>query len=169
MHLGPMLIGPIVIGPMLTPANSSQRMSAANPKGRCKGLSLRGAAGMCALAGFLIAIAAGAGLLLVHAQSSPAQSAPPSQQSQRAQQASGGGANPQAAVANGAPAPVTAVDPSRQQVANEAADLLKMATALKSEVDKSTKDMLSVGVVRKANQIEQMAHKARTATGTGKG
>lgn len=152
---------------MLTTTNSSRRMSAARPKGR----QLRGVAGLCAVAGVILAVAAGAGLLLVHAQSSPAQSAESSPQAQQAQQASSsaGSANPQAAAANATPPPVTAFDPSRQQVANEAADLLKMATALKSEVDKSTKDMLSVDVVRKANQIEQMAHKARTGTGTGKG
>lgn len=37
-----------------------------------------------------------------------------------------------------------------------------MATDLKAEVDKSTKDMLSVTVVRKATAIEQLAHKVRT-------
>jgi hypothetical protein len=152
------------LDPMLTPAASPQRMSTANPKGR----RLRGATALCAVAGVILAVAAGAGLLLVHAQSSPAQNAEPSPQAQQAQQASNsnGSANPQVAVANATP---PAVDPSRQQVANEAADLLKMATALKSEVDKSTKDTLSVGVVRRANQIEQMAHKARTGSGTGKG
>ncbi len=39
-----------------------------------------------------------------------------------------------------------------------------MATDLKSEVDKSTKDVLSVGVVRKAGEIEQLAHKVRTGS-----
>ncbi|MGB0082557.1 MAG: hypothetical protein WBP90_13610 [Terracidiphilus sp.] len=39
-----------------------------------------------------------------------------------------------------------------------------MATDLKTEVDKSTKDMLSVGVVRKAGQIEQLARKVRTGS-----
>ncbi len=53
----------------------------------------------------------------------------------------------------------------KQGVAKECADLLQMATALKSEVDKSTKDMLSVSVVRKADQIEQLAHKVRAGDG----
>lgn len=38
------------------------------------------------------------------------------------------------------------------------AALLKLATELKAEVDKSTKDTLSLGVIRKANEIEHMAH-----------
>lgn len=38
------------------------------------------------------------------------------------------------------------------------AALLKLATELKAEVDKSTKDTLSIGVIRKANEIERMAH-----------
>lgn len=53
----------------------------------------------------------------------------------------------------------------QQQVADEAASLLKMATDLKAAVDKTTKDTLSVGVVRKAGAIEQLAHKVRTGTG----
>ncbi|MFZ1938984.1 MAG: hypothetical protein WBA18_16840 [Terracidiphilus sp.] len=58
-------------------------------------------------------------------------------------------------------------DEDKQEVASEAADLLKMATALKSEVDKTTKDTLSLTVVRKAGEIEQLAHKVRLGTGKG--
>jgi hypothetical protein len=36
---------------------------------------------------------------------------------------------------------------------------------LKTEVDKSNKDTLSVTVVRKAGEIEQLAHKARVGPG----
>lgn len=57
---------------------------------------------------------------------------------------------------------------AKQDAAGEAADLLKMATALKAEVDKSTKDTLSVTVVRRAGEIEQLAHKARMGLGPGK-
>jgi type VI protein secretion system component VasF len=53
----------------------------------------------------------------------------------------------------------------RQDVARACADLLKMATDLKTEVDKTTKDTLSLTVVRKAGEIEQLAHKVRTGTG----
>jgi len=56
-------------------------------------------------------------------------------------------------------------DPRKQAIANECADLLKMATDLKAEVDKTTKDTLSVGVVRKAGEIEQLAHKVRAGNG----
>lgn len=47
-------------------------------------------------------------------------------------------------------------------VAVQSANLLKLAYNLKSEVDKTTKDTLSVTVVRRAAEIEQMARKMRT-------
>jgi hypothetical protein len=47
-------------------------------------------------------------------------------------------------------------------VAVQSANLLKLAYNLKSEVDKTTKDTLSVTVVRQAAEIEQMARKMRT-------
>lgn len=47
-------------------------------------------------------------------------------------------------------------------VAVQSANLLKMAYSLKLEVDKTSKDMLSVSVVRRAAEIEQAAHKMRT-------
>ncbi|MGA2250096.1 hypothetical protein [Terracidiphilus sp.] len=47
--------------------------------------------------------------------------------------------------------------PVNQQEQKERADLLKLATELKSEVDKSTKDTLSLTVVRKADEIERVA------------
>lgn len=56
-------------------------------------------------------------------------------------------------------------DARKQEIAGECADLLKLAAALKTEVDKTTKDTLSVTVVRKAGEIEQLAHKVRTGTG----
>lgn len=59
--------------------------------------------------------------------------------------------------------PSTPADAHRLQIANQCASLLQMATDLKTEVDKSTKDTLSVSVVRKANEIEQFAHKVRAA------
>ena len=54
---------------------------------------------------------------------------------------------------------------SKQGVAGECADLLKMATALKMEVDKTTKDTLSVTVIRKADEIEELARKVRDGGG----
>lgn len=46
----------------------------------------------------------------------------------------------------------------KQEISDESARLLTLAEALKSEVDKTSKDMLSVGVVRKAGEIEKLAH-----------
>jgi hypothetical protein len=40
-----------------------------------------------------------------------------------------------------------------------------MATDLKAAVDKSSVDTLSVAVVRRAGQIEQLAHRVRAANG----
>jgi hypothetical protein len=59
--------------------------------------------------------------------------------------------------ANTAP---TAEKGGNQTVA-DCASLLKMATELKAEVDKTTKEELSMGVVRKAGDIEQLARKIR--------
>jgi hypothetical protein len=46
----------------------------------------------------------------------------------------------------------------RKQIADDSARLLKLATDLKSEVDKTTKDTLSLNVIRKADEIEKLAH-----------
>lgn len=51
--------------------------------------------------------------------------------------------------------------PPLKGVALQCADLLKLATNLKASVAKSTKDELSVSVVRAADQIEQLARKMR--------
>ena len=56
--------------------------------------------------------------------------------------------------------PAPAESPASQQeqrTAKESADLLKLATELKTEVDKSTKDTLSLAVIRKADEIERIA------------
>jgi hypothetical protein len=39
--------------------------------------------------------------------------------------------------------------------------LLSMALALKAEVDKTTKDTLSINVIRKADEIEKLAHNVK--------
>jgi type VI protein secretion system component VasF len=59
----------------------------------------------------------------------------------------------------------TAADAQKQEISNQCADLLQMATDLKKAVDKSSADTLSVTVVRKASDIEQLAHKVRVANG----
>ncbi|WP_162601209.1 hypothetical protein [Occallatibacter savannae] len=45
----------------------------------------------------------------------------------------------------------------KKQIADESAELLNMALALKAEVDKTTKDTLSLNVIKKADQIEKLA------------
>jgi hypothetical protein len=49
----------------------------------------------------------------------------------------------------------------RKQISDDSARLLKLATELKSEVDKTTKDTLSLGVIRKADEIERLAHNVK--------
>jgi len=45
----------------------------------------------------------------------------------------------------------------KKQIADESAQLLTMALALKAEVDKTTKDTLSLNVIKKADEIEKLA------------
>jgi hypothetical protein len=45
----------------------------------------------------------------------------------------------------------------RRQIAEDSAKLLKLATDLKAEVDKTSKDTLSLTVIRKADEIERLA------------
>lgn len=46
----------------------------------------------------------------------------------------------------------------KRQISDDSAKLLKLATDLKAEVDKTNKDTLSMGVIRKADEIEKLAH-----------
>lgn len=59
---------------------------------------------------------------------------------------------------------MTPEEQRKQQVSRECADLLKLATDLKAQVDKARKDELSITVVRKATELEQMAHKIKSGT-----
>ena len=49
----------------------------------------------------------------------------------------------------------------KKQIADDSAKLLKLATDLKTEVDKTSKDTLSLGVIRKAEEIEKLAHNVK--------
>jgi hypothetical protein len=49
----------------------------------------------------------------------------------------------------------------KKQVAEKSARLLKLATDLKTEVDKTSEDTLSLTVIRKADAIEKMARIVR--------
>jgi len=49
----------------------------------------------------------------------------------------------------------------KKQIAEDSAKLLKLATDLKAEVDKTSKDTLSLAVIRKADEIERLAHSVK--------
>lgn len=49
----------------------------------------------------------------------------------------------------------------KKQIADDSAKLLKLATDLKAEVEKTNKDTLSLNVVRKADEIERLAHSVK--------
>lgn len=97
------------------------------------------------------------------ASPAPAQkdaTAPPAQQASSPAPTTG-------AVADQARPPYPGMTPEEKrkaEVAQECADLLKLATDLKAQVDKARKDELSVTVVRKAYELEQMAHKVRSGS-----
>jgi uncharacterized membrane protein len=49
----------------------------------------------------------------------------------------------------------------KKQISLDSAKLLKLATDLKAEVDKTTKDTLSLTVIRKADEIERLARNVK--------
>jgi hypothetical protein len=49
----------------------------------------------------------------------------------------------------------------QKQLADDTAKLLLLANELKAEMDKSTKDTLSLSVVKKAEEVEKLARKVR--------
>ncbi len=53
-------------------------------------------------------------------------------------------------------------DPKKKQIAEQSANLLKLANSLKADVDKTTPDTLSVPVIREADEIEKLARKMRS-------
>jgi len=57
--------------------------------------------------------------------------------------------------------PVANLSPRQKQIAADKARLLKLATELKTEIDKSGSGTLSVTAIRKANEIEKLAHTVR--------
>lgn len=59
------------------------------------------------------------------------------------------------------PKPPTPQTPQQKQLADDTAKLLTLANELKAELDKSNKDTLSLGVIKKAAQVEKLAHKIR--------
>ncbi|MDR3740738.1 MAG: hypothetical protein P4L40_17120 [Terracidiphilus sp.] len=71
----------------------------------------------------------------------------------------------QATVAPAPPATSAAITQAantrHQQLADDSARLLALAIALKAEVDKTNKDTLSLNVMRRADEIEKLAHTVR--------
>jgi len=55
----------------------------------------------------------------------------------------------------------TKVEMQQKQLAEDTAKLLQLANELKADMDKTTKDTLSLTVVKKAEQVEKLAHKVR--------
>jgi len=49
----------------------------------------------------------------------------------------------------------------QEQLKRDANHLLKLATELKQDVDKSNENILSVDVIRKADEIERLAHSVK--------
>jgi hypothetical protein len=49
----------------------------------------------------------------------------------------------------------------KRQIADDSSKILELATELKKEVDKTDKDTLSLGVIRKAEMIEKLAKGVR--------
>jgi len=67
--------------------------------------------------------------------------------------------------ADGKPLDVSAAKspqtPEQRQLAEDSAKLLVLANELKVELDKSSKDTLSLTVVKKAEEVEKLAHKVK--------
>jgi len=57
--------------------------------------------------------------------------------------------------------PTTPQTPQRKQLADDTAKLLTLANELKAELDKSSKNTLSLSVIKKAEQVEKLAQKVR--------
>lgn len=84
-----------------------------------------------------------------HPAAKPA--APPPQSSSAAPQAASGETQAQ-------PPKESSDNEGKKQISAESTQLVAMAVALKAELDKTNKDVLSLNVVRKADEIEKLAH-----------
>lgn len=112
------------------------------------------------LAGW-VALAVAAGWMSLAANPGRAQSPPKPQPVERV--AAAPVAPPAQAVAPTGAQPASGMnqhDPNRQ-IEAQSAELFQMAASLKAAVDKTTKDMLSVAVMRQAGAIEQLARTMR--------
>jgi hypothetical protein len=55
-----------------------------------------------------------------------------------------------------------ALDERQRKIVDDTAKLLQLATELKQDVDKSNKNQMSLEVIRKADDIERLAHDVKT-------
>jgi hypothetical protein len=111
-----------------------------------------------------LSMVAGVGLSPTHAQESfplPAINPPGAKAAAPASGTAPSSAAQSAPQKAGAAAP----DPSTTDAAKQCAQLLALATDLKAAVDKTSAGTLSVTVVRKASEIEQLAHKVKLTNG----
>ena len=99
---------------------------------------------------FAVFAFAGASCALGQQSSTVAQKAPAA--------AANSGAVPSAAPTGKQAAKDAAPDPPSDPMAVKSAQLLKLATELKAEIDKTNRNVLSIAVIRKADEIERMAH-----------
>lgn len=100
------------------------------------------------------------GMRLAHAQSSSQQATTLQDLTSPAQDPAAQAhlVQPAAKVEVHAPPPT---DPRQKQIYDETANLLKLANILKTEVDKTSADTLSLNVIRRADEIEKLAHSMR--------
>lgn len=61
----------------------------------------------------------------------------------------------------GDPAEARPAEARKDQIAADSAKLFELANELKAEMDKSTKDTLSLSVMKKAEEVEKLARKVR--------
>ena len=137
----------------------------AHPTGRTKkARCLRARAlWLCALAGlFAVTMVAGPEWREVLAQSSSPQATSLQDLTSPAQDPSAQAHMVEPPAKQEAHVPPPPADPRQREIFDDSADLLKLATSLKAEVDKSTPDQLSLAVIRQADEIEKLARKMRT-------
>jgi len=116
----------------------------------------------CLLAGvFAIAMAARPELRSVLAQSSSPLAASRQDSVNPAREPSAQARPQEPPVQQEPPVPPPA-DPRQKKIADDSANLLKLANRLKAEVDNTTVDTLSITAIRDAQEIEKLAHKMRT-------
>jgi xanthine dehydrogenase iron-sulfur cluster and FAD-binding subunit A len=114
--------------------------------------------------GYAVILLAGAGLMVAQQTAQqPYSGSTPAQEP--GQGHASNAATPTVPSAQGGMQNPVAVNADRKkQIADEGAALLKLATDLKTEVDKTTRDTLSLTVIHKAEEIEKLAHSVKEQT-----